>query len=169
MIKQDRSDKLVEIIEKNPGIKFREIMRATGLMNGVLSHHLGKLEKMGSVKVQRDTGLTRYYTLDISEDQSKIISALRQDTQRKIIHTLMVNKDGLEFNEIVKSIGKASSTVSLYLSQLVENKVVQIFLAERKRKYRIFDRNTVDKLIEEYHPGMLDKPINGFVDVFNSL
>jgi predicted transcriptional regulator len=169
MIRRDRSEKLVDIIEKNPGIKFREIMRATGLMNGVLSHHLGKLEKSGSVKVKRDTGLTRYYTLDISEDQSKIISALRQDTQRKIIHTLMVNKDGLEFSEIVNNVGKAPSTVSLYLSQLLENKIVQIFLEERKRKYKVLNRDTVDKLIEEYHPGMLDKPVNGFVDIVNSL
>ena len=41
----DRDAQLQQIIEQNPGIQFREIMRSSGLKNGVLSHHLGKLEK----------------------------------------------------------------------------------------------------------------------------
>jgi predicted transcriptional regulator len=36
---------------KNPGIKFREIMREMGLKNGVLSYHIRKLEENGSVKI----------------------------------------------------------------------------------------------------------------------
>lgn len=164
-----RDDTLVEIIENNPGIQFREIMRTTGMKNGVLSHYLGKLEKLGSVQVERLPRQTRYYPLDVSESQSKIIRALRRDTQRRIIHSLMVNKDGLEFMEIVSIVSKAPSTVSLYLSQLLDDNIVQIFLEERKRKYRIIDRELVDQLIEEYHPGMLDKPVTGFVDIINSL
>ena len=46
----DRKSQLQEIIEKNPGIQFREIMRSSGLKNGVLSHYLGKLEKNGLIK-----------------------------------------------------------------------------------------------------------------------
>jgi DNA-binding HxlR family transcriptional regulator len=49
----DRNLQLQEIIEKNPGIQFREIMRSSGLKNGVLSHYLGKLEKNGIIKVTR--------------------------------------------------------------------------------------------------------------------
>ena len=38
------SRKLQELIDDNPGIQFREIMRSSGLKNGVLSHYLKKLE-----------------------------------------------------------------------------------------------------------------------------
>ena len=41
----DRSQKLQELIDDNPGIQFREIMRSSGLKNGVLSHYLKKLEE----------------------------------------------------------------------------------------------------------------------------
>jgi predicted transcriptional regulator len=41
----ERDSQIQEIIEKNPGIQFREIMRSSGLKNGVLSHYLDKLEK----------------------------------------------------------------------------------------------------------------------------
>ena len=47
----DRNLQLQQIIEENPGIQFREIMRSSGLKNGVLSHYLGKLEKMESSKL----------------------------------------------------------------------------------------------------------------------
>ena len=42
----DRSQKLQELIDDNPGIQFREIMRSSGLKNGVLSHYLKKIEDL---------------------------------------------------------------------------------------------------------------------------
>ena len=170
MIRENkRGNTLIGVIENNPGIQFREIMRTTGMKNGVLSHHLGKLEKSGIVQVQRGARQTRYYPLDVTKDQSKVIVALRRDTQRKIIHILMVHKEGLEFMEIVSNVSKAPSTVSLYLSQLLDDDIVQLYLEERKRKYKIKDRQSVDKLIEDHRPGILDRPVSGFEDVFNSL
>ena len=165
----DRNSQIIQIIEKNPGIKFREIMRSTGFKNGVLSHYLGKLEKSGIVQVVREPRQTRFYPLEISEIESKIIKSLRRDTPRKILHCLMLDKKGLEFSEIVKKVGKAPSTVSLYLSQLVEDGVVEMLLDNRKRKCLIKDREIVDKLIEEYHPGILDKPTSGLEDIINAL
>ena len=165
----DRNSQIIEVIEKNPGIKFREIMRITGFKNGVLSHYLGKLEKTGTVQVIRGPRQTRFYPLDISEVESKVIKSLRRDTTRKILHCLMLNKKGLEFNEIVNEVKKAPSTVSLYLSKLVDDDVVQSILDNRKRKYLVKDRETVDKLIEDYHPGMLDKPTTGLEDIINAL
>ena len=46
----NRDSEIQQIIEQNPGIQFREIMRSSGLKNGVLSHYLGKLKKMESLK-----------------------------------------------------------------------------------------------------------------------
>ena len=37
----DRNSQIQQIIEANPGIQFREIMRSSGLNNGVASHYLG--------------------------------------------------------------------------------------------------------------------------------
>lgn len=168
MIRQDRNLQLINTIEKNPGIKFREIMRDTGMKNGVLSYHIAKLEKDGSIQVQRGPRQTRFYPLHISEAESKIIKALRRQTQRDIISTLILHEH-LEFNEIVNQVGKSQSTVSLYLSQLVDDDIVQVQFSDRKRKYQIKDKQVVDKLIEDYHPGLLERPTAGFEDIINSL
>jgi len=164
----DRNLQLQEIIEKNPGIQFREIMRSSGLKNGVLSHYLGKLEKNGIIKVTRGPRQTRFFPPKITEDQSIVIKALRKQTPRDLLLAL-VNLDGLEFNQLVKEVHKSPSTVSLYLGQLVQNELVEIKIENLKKRYYIKERNLIDQLIEDYRPSFLEQPTSGFEDIFNSL
>ncbi|MBA4453219.1 MAG: winged helix-turn-helix transcriptional regulator [Nitrosopumilaceae archaeon] len=164
----DRNLQLQEIIEKNPGIQFREIMRNSGLKNGVLSHYLGKLEKNGLVKVMRGPRQTRFYPPKTTEDESIVIKALRKQTPRDLLLALVEN-DGLEFSELVKKVGKSPSTVSLYLSQIVQDGLVEIKLEKLKKRYYIKARDLIDQLIEDYRPRLLEKPVSGFEDIFNSL
>ena len=143
-------------------------MRSSGLKNGVLSHYLGKLEKNGLIKVMRGQRQTRFYSPKISEDQSIAIKALRRQTPRDLLLAL-VKQDGLEFSELVNEVGKSPSTVSLYLSQIVEDGLVEIRLENLKKRYYVKTRHLIDQLIENYKPRLLDKPTSGFEDIFNSL
>ncbi|EIJ66282.1 transcriptional regulator, ArsR family [Candidatus Nitrosopumilus salaria BD31] len=163
----DRDSQIQQIIEKNPGIQFREIMRSSGLKNGVLSHYLGKLEKNGVIKATRGPRQIRFYPPQITEDESIIIKALRKQTPRDLILAL-IKKDGLEFSQLVQEVKKSPSTVSLYLSQLVEDGLVEVKLIQLKKRYHIKARDLIDKLIEDYRPGPLEKPTSGFEDIFNS-
>jgi predicted transcriptional regulator len=163
----DRNSQIQQIIEKTPGIQFREIMRSSGLKNGVLSHYLGKLEKNGVIKVTRGPRQSRFYPPQITEDESIVIKALRKQTPRDLLLAL-IKEDGLEFSQLVQEVKKAPSTVSLYLSQLVEDGLVETKLVQLKKRYHIKVRDLVDKLIEDYRPGLLEKPTSGFEDIFNS-
>ncbi len=163
----ERDLQLQEIIEQNPGIQFREIMRSSGLKNGVLSHYLGKLEKSGIIKVIRGPRQTRFYSPKITEDESIVIKALRKQTPRDLLLALIQN-DGMEFSELVKEVKKSPSTVSLYLSQIIEDGLVEIRFVELKKRYHIKARDLIDKLIEDYRPSLLEKPTSGFEDIINS-
>lgn len=164
----DRDLQLQQIIEQNPGIQFRELMRSSGLKNGVLSHYVGKLEKNGIIKVIRGPRQVRFYPPQITEDESTVIKALRKQTPRDLLLAL-VKDDGLEFSQLVQEVKKSPSTVSLYLSQLVEDGLVEIKLIDLKKRYHIKARNLIDKLIEDYRPSLLEKPTSGFEDIINSL
>ncbi len=163
----DRDLQLQQIIEENPGIQFREIMRSSGLKNGVLSHYLGKLEKSGIVKVIRGPRQARFYPPKITEDESIVIKALRKQTPRDLLLALIEN-DGLEFSQLVKVVKKSPSTVSLYLSQIIDDGLVEIKLVDLKKRYHIKARDLIDKLIEDYRPSLLEKPTSGFEDIINS-
>ena len=163
----DRSQKLQELIDGNPGIQFREIMRSSGLKNGVLSHYLKKLEDNGVVKVVRGPRQVRFYSPNITEEESLVIKALRKDTPRYLLLAL-IKDDGLEFSQLVQEVKKSPSTVSLYLSQIVADGLVEIKVVELKKRYHIKVRGLVDKLVEEYRPGSLEKSTSGFEDIINS-
>ena len=163
----DRDSQLQQIIEENPGIQFREIMRSSGLKNGVLSHYLGKLEKNGIIKVIRGPRQARFYPPRITEDESIAIKALRKQTPRDLLLAL-IKEDGLEFSQLVKEVRKSPSTVSLYLSQIVDDGLVETKLVQLKKRYYIKARDLIDKLVEDYRPGSLEKPTSGFEDIINS-
>ena len=163
----DRDLQIQQIIEQNPGIQFREIMRTSGLKNGVLSHYLSKLEKNGIIKVMRGPRQVRFFPPQITDEESLVIKALRKQTPRDLLLALITD-DGLEFSELVKEVKKSPSTVSLYLSQLVEDSLVEIKIINLKKRYHIKARDLVDKLIEDYRPGLLEKPTSGFEDIINS-
>ena len=163
----DRTQKLQKLIDDNPGIRFREIMRSSGLKNGVLSHYLKKLEDHGVVKVVRGPRQVRFYSPNITQEESIVIKALKKQTPRDLLLAL-IKEDGLYFSQLVKEVKKSPSTVSLYLSQIVTDGLVEIKVIELRKRYHIKVRELVDKLIEEHRPGSLDKPTSGFEDIINS-
>ena len=67
-----------------------------------------------------DKPLARCYPPGVSAE-SAVIKALRREAPRRILHCLMVAgpRAGLEFSHISERVGKAPSTVSVCLSQLV--------------------------------------------------
>ena len=163
----ERDSHILEIIEVTPGIQFREIMRSSGLKNGVLSHYLTKLEKSGVIKVLRGPRQTRYYPPQITEEESTVIKSLRRQTPRDLLLALF-EQDGQQFSELVNKVGKSPSTVSLYLSQLVSDGLVETKHANLKKRYYIKARHTIDKLIEDYRPSLVEKSSSEFEDIINS-
>lgn len=171
---KNRRIELTELIEKNPGISFRDLMRLANLKNGVLSHHLRILEKRESIKTERLPRQTRFYPRDFSEEEAAVVKALRRKTPRDIICSLMSNdkrdKKGLDFSEIVSNVSKSPSTVSVYLSQLFETNIVTITRDfGRKKKYHLSNIQLVKRMIEGQQLGILEKPVSGFEDMINSL
>ncbi len=164
----DRVSEIINIIEKNPGIKFREIMRETGLKNGVLSYHTRKLEENGNVKIDRKSGETRFYPLFVTEKESVLISSLRRDTQRQILLVLLKG-DPLSFNDMVKAVKKAPSTVSAFLSRLVDDDIVEIITTELKKTYSLKNPDMVREIIVKYNPVLLERTAYQFADTFSNL
>ena len=80
----------------------------------------------------------------------------------------LIKEDGLEFPQLVKEVNKSPSTVSLYLSQLVDDGLVETKVVQLKKRYHIKVRDLIDKLVEDYRPSLLEKPTSGFEDIINS-
>lgn len=164
----DRSIKIIQLIEKNPGIKFREIMRETGMKNGVLGYYANKLEKEGVVKVERKPGQTRFFPPSVADSDILMIKNLRQETPRQILAALL-KYEMLSFGELVKNVKKSPATISLYLTQLKNDSIVESTLINLKRHHRVKDIEKLRMMVNKYHPSLIERSADHLADTFSSL
>ena len=163
-----RPELILRTIEKNPGIRFREIMYELGLKNGTLSHHLQKLEQQSVLRVERTPRVARFYPLSVNEVEIPIIARLRQETPRRILR-LLLDVDEVNFSEMFLKIKRSPSTTSRYVTELVEDGIVKDRFETGRRFFSLPDKNTVNKLISKYHPDLMDRTIENYADVVSSL
>ena len=163
-----REEMIFSEIKKNPGIRFRELMKQIGITNGVMSYYLRKLEQSESVWVERTPRVTRFYSYDLSEDEAKLVKRLRQETPKKILVALVENEQ-LTFQELVAKICKSPSTTSFYLSQLVQENIINTSKSDFVKVYFNAERKRVANLIEEYHPDIIEQASDNLSDIMSSL
>ena len=163
-----RPELILRTIEKNPGIRFREIMYELELKNGTLSHHLQKLEEQSVLRVERTPRVARFYPLSVNEAEIPIITRLRQETPRRILR-LLLDLDEVNFSEMFLRIKRSPGTTSRYVTELVDDGIVKDRFEKGKRFFSLPDKYTVNKLISKYHPDLMDKTTENYSDIIESL
>ena len=158
---------LLEQIEHTPGIRYRELLRQTGLVNGVLTYHLAALEKANVIKVDRGLRITRYYPVNVSEKESAILKYVRHEPIRQIV-LFILEHDMPTFNEIVDHTGKAPSTVSSHLKRLKEAGIVSVRYGEC-HLYRLVDRDLVAEVLSKYRASFVDKVVDNYSQMIEEL
>jgi predicted transcriptional regulator len=155
------------VVNKNPGIRYRELARQTGFSNGVLTYYLKILEQFGYVNKFKHNSITRYYPLGIPNGDLKIISHLRVHSEKDII-LFLLNHDFCAFSEIVEYLRKAPSTVSWHLKKLCEDGILVVHHGEYNL-YRINDKKLVNQMLHRYKDSFPDKVVNNFVEIVDEL
>jgi DNA-binding transcriptional ArsR family regulator len=159
---------LLKGIEENPGIRYRELLRLTGFVNGVLSYHLLALERANVIKVNREPRMTRYYPLSISYKESAILKFVRHEPIRQIL-LFILEHDMCTFNEIVDHTGKAPSTVSSHLKRLREAGIVLIRHGEYRQLYRIVENDLIGEVLSKYTASFTDKVVDNYTEMLEEL
>jgi len=163
-----RPELILKTIERNPGIRFREIMDELGLKNGTLSHHLQNLEKQSVLRVERTPRVARFYPLSVKDEEIPIIKRLRQETPRRIL-LLLLDVDEVNFSEMFLRIKRSPGTTSLYVTELVDDGIIKDRFENGKRFFSLLDKYTVSKLISKYHPDLMGKTTENYSDIIASL
>ena len=155
-------------IKRNPGIRFRELMKIIGVKNGIMSYYIRKLEATGDIRIERTPRVSRFYSYDLSEEESKLVKRLRQETPKRILVSLVENNT-LTFQELVQNIRKAPSTTSFYLKQLVSDNIIATSRSDFKTVYSVSEKKRIANLIEEYYPDIIEQASDNLSDIIESL
>src|SRR5918994_4937673 len=76
---------------QTPGVRYRQLLKNTGISNGSLSYILRKLESSRSIMVNRteNNRTTAYYPKNINATELHIIENLRNNIDRRIVQYLL--------------------------------------------------------------------------------
>jgi predicted transcriptional regulator len=167
VVEVDTRTMLLRRIEENPGIRYRELLRMTGLVNGVLTYHLAALEKTDVIKVGRESRMTRYYPVSVSDSESAILKFVRHEPVRQIV-LFILDKELCTFNEIVDHTKKAPSTVSSHLKRLKEAGIVSVRYGEYQL-FRLAAKDLVAEVLSKYRASFTDRIVDSYAEMVEEL
>ena len=76
---------IYQLIEKYPGIHFRELYRKLKISMGSFEYHLQVLERSDLIYSQKEGGFTRYFVKGkLGEGDKELTTMLRNDRLRKM-------------------------------------------------------------------------------------
>jgi len=165
---------LINIIEKNPGIRYRELLRLTNLSNGVLTYHLTELSGSNIINVERRRGVTRYYSVQISSEESRVISHIRNVISRKIL-LLMIERGSCTLSEIAVLTNKAPSTISWYLQRLLDANIIKKKSTSsdrvyyKSRFYEVVNKILVLDMLSKYVESPFEKVVSNYSEIVEEL
>jgi predicted transcriptional regulator len=166
----DNQSKLLQYINENPGIRYRELLRLTCIANGVLAYHLAVLEKSHHIKVDRSkkNKITRYYPIGIPAGESEILGYIRNNGVRQII-LFILEHDLCTFIEIVEHLRKAPSTISWYLKRLRVAGIISVKYGQEYQLYQILNPELVADVLYKYKESLADKVVNNYTQMVDEL
>ena len=170
-------EKIMETVNKYPGLRFHQIKTHTSIANGTLQHHLEQLTKSKTIKINQQKHIPRYYAFDMEDFNQIILLRLRQNTPSKIIKALLKN-ECQSFSQILKFTQMSPGTVSVYKNMLLKDKIIigntdsckcSKKIAESQIKYRLADPDKIHLIVQEYGKSSLRRTADNLADIFLSL
>jgi predicted transcriptional regulator len=153
---------ILKQIGETPGIRYRELVRSTGLSNGTLEYHLRILERTHKVKVDISDGKRgRYYPIDILANESNIIGFIRNNVSRQIV-TFILEHELCTFGEILEHIKKAPSTLSWHLKRLSKAAVISVTYGKQYQLYQVLNSKFVQEILYKYGERFKEQVANGY-------
>ena len=152
----ERRELILEVIEKNPGIRFNEIMRITNMKNGTLSHYVKKLEDDNDIELERTPRVTRLYPAGISKDEAEICKYLNTPTQKKIL-LFILEKKIVTSIQVRDHIKKSPSVVSVNLNELFKAKIITKKYEIPANKFSLKNPEMIRAVLNEYYPNLTEK------------
>ena len=161
-----RRQVVLDIIQKNPGIRFNEVMRVSDMKNGTLSHYVKKLEDEGCIELERTPRVTRLYPIGIPKAEARICRYMSMKTQRQIILFILENESVTSI-QIRDHIKKSPSVVSVNLNELFKAKILNRKYDIPSNKFSLNNPEMIRGVLREYYPSFIEKLSSNSIEMFD--
>jgi len=104
---------LVDSIGANPGIRFAQLRKATGIGSGPLMYHLRVLERTRHVRVVRQGGKTSLFLVGVPVGQDPYVASSRER-----VLEVVLNHPGIDQRRLAKRVGIPRKNVAYHVKRL---------------------------------------------------
>jgi len=120
-----RRREIYEFISQNSGLHQRDISRKMKIPFTSLKYHLYTLEKHGLIISRKDGKYNRYFTtLEVSEDEKKILNCFRKRTTLHIILWFFIGVQCTQ-KDLSRFLEKHPATIGYHLSNMIRAGIVE--------------------------------------------
>lgn len=161
--------RIYEFLLANPGVHLRRIGQHLGMSTGMLSYHLGILERHGLLKSEELGHRKRYFIARaFAEAQRRILGVLREDVPRRIVLEILQH-DQRTFAELQASVGVSKSTLSYHLQKLLARDILLRTKRGRESVFLIKDMNEVVEILVANRRSFHDDAVDRFAETWSKL
>lgn len=152
---EDVRQTILNTIEKNPGLHFREIQRRTYTATGQLEYHLYQLEKENRIIKREDGKLKRFFSNEQGTTfERTLLYHMRNRESARIISTLLQGEKHL--NDLSgRSITKREA-ISERVKQLEHDEILQSFDSDSGIVLRVLEKEKIIAILKKFRESFLD-------------
>ena len=162
----ERLELIHDIIKKNPAVRFNDVMRISKLKNGTLTHYISKLENMDKISVERTPRITRFYDKSVPKKEAEICKQLTRPTVKHII-MLLLREKVMTHTEIGNSLKKSPATISVCLSELFMNNIIEKTYDIPSNKYSLKNPTLIRGVLNVYYPDISARLIDNTMQLLD--
>jgi len=161
--------RIYEYLTANPGVHLRRIGQALGMSTGMLSYHLGVLEREELVKSEAARHRRRYFLAQAYRPEQRLVVALlRERVPRRVLIELATHGERT-FADLLAATGVTKSTLSYHLAKVVASGVVVRGRLDRESVFALRDGAGVTNLILGCAASIPDEALGRFVSIWPRL
>jgi DNA-binding MarR family transcriptional regulator len=119
VLKNPARARVFDLIQQNPGIRQRQLMRLSDMAWGTLVHHLRTLQSNGLIRKVPYEGFSCYFPADADSKAALPVAALRTPTARWIFEQIQ-RRPGLTAGQLARERNVHASSISFHVRRLID-------------------------------------------------
>ena len=166
VLENSKRKKIYDFIKRNPGFHLRELQRRLEIPLSSLEHHVDYMVRHQVIYKEREGGYTRFFAQQPTDEERKLISALRHEKMREIVSIVLEKKDA-KFQDLKDYLNLPSSTLSYYLKYLVDYNILGRQQIGYESVYSIQDLKVRKALLmaeSSFTDRLIDKVLRSFME-----
>lgn len=133
VLEHPQRQRILAVVEAQPGIHLKEIARQTGMAWGQTQHHVGKLVQASALVAKPTSGYTCYFPKGVDRNVMGVAHVLKADGARRLLEHVAATT-GLSMGQLARAAGLTESTAHYHLKKLEAAGLVSTMLLDGTRR-----------------------------------